>query len=67
MEPEENLEPEKPKKDKLDKDMIDRLKKSTNLTDSEIAQRYEDFNKMFPEKKGTKTRPLEKLIFSILK
>ena len=53
---EESLEPKpKPKTEKLDDEIVERLQQSCNLNESEIQARYEEFNKMFPEKKGTRT------------
>ena len=49
LEPEnrENIEIEK-----IDDETMERLKKSTNLNDKEIETRHEEFNKMFPNRKG---------------
>ena len=47
-EPEPNREIEK-----IDDETLERLKKATNLNEKEIEARHEEFNKMFPEKKGT--------------
>ena len=54
---EESLEPGggKSKTEKLDSEIVERLQQSCNLNESEIQARYEEFNKMFPEKKGTGT------------
>ena len=53
---EASLEPErKSKTEKLDSEIVERLQQSCNLNESEIQARYEEFNKMFPEKKGTRT------------
>ena len=53
---EASLEPErKSKTEKLDSEIVERLQQSCNLNESEIQARYEEFNKMFPEKKGTGT------------
>ena len=53
---EASLEPEKKSKtEKLDSEIVERLQQSCNLNESEIQARYEEFNKMFPEKKGTRT------------
>ena len=53
---EASLEPErKSKTEKLDSEIVERLQQSCNLSESEIQARYEEFNKMFPEKKGTET------------
>ena len=48
-----DLEPEpEPEIEKLDDETLERLKKSTNLNDKEIETRHEEFNKMFPNRKG---------------
>ena len=54
---------ENKKPEKLDDEIVSRLKKATNLSEKEIAARHEEFNKMFPEKKGIVARPLDKLLY----
>lgn len=47
-----DLEPENIEIEKLDDETLERLKQSTNLNDKEIETRHEEFNKMFPNRKG---------------
>jgi hypothetical protein len=46
------LEPENIEIEKIDDETMERLKKSTNLNDKEIETRHEEFNKLFPNRKG---------------
>ena len=45
--------------EKLDKGTLNRLQKATNLTEECLIARYEEFNKMFPEKEGIVRPPEE--------
>ena len=47
-----DLEPETIEIEKIDDETMERLNKSTNLNDKEIETRHEEFNKMFPNRKG---------------
>ena len=47
-----DLEPENIKIEKIDDETMERLKNSTNLNDKDIETRHEDFQKLFPNRKG---------------
>ena len=51
--------------DQLDKGTISRLKNATNLSENEIVDRHEEFNRLFPEKQGVSIKSFRRLSYPV--